>query len=60
MELITTSRLSRRLDVSFDLIKRRVASGRIKPCAYGIGQQPLFDATRIEEYRMAINSETAK
>jgi hypothetical protein len=53
--LITLTRLSRRLDISPAVIQRRIAANLIHPVAHTDQGHPLFDASLLEEYRATLS-----
>ena len=54
-ELLSLHGLSRRLDVAPLTLRKRIAAGQIAPVSQTAGR-PLFDASKLEQYRMLFKS----
>jgi hypothetical protein len=57
--LLSLNSLARKVDKAVPTVRRRIANGEIKPVASTFGGRPLFDAGRIEEYKLVFNRKPA-
>lgn len=50
--LLSLNGLARKLDKASPTVRRRVITGQIAPVANTSGGRPLFDASKLETYRL--------